>query len=934
MHHLDKKYILLVDDDAILAINGKIQLEKYGYKVVVANSGEKAVEIVRTVPEIDLILMDIDLGSGMDGTETAALILAEYELPIVFLSSHTEPAVVEKTEKISSYGYVVKNSSITVLDASIKMAFKLFDSNNKVKETKKQVISIIDSTSDLIWSVDPVDFGLIVYNQSLVNYFYVKRNIAIHPGMRPVDLFSSPEPIALWENLYNKAIEQGSWKMEYLTVSGDMILELTLNSIEANGKIIGVSVFGKDITERKQAEESIKEQEARFRDEFESVVLRPDGTHLPVKLAVAPIKLSDKTVSISFISDISDKYAAEEAIRNSEARYRRVIENSFEAITFLDERGVVIYESPSSSRVTGYSIEEMVGINGFAMLHPEDAPRVMLAYRQLVQLPGETVHMEMRTLHKNGIYRDMDVRATNLLHDPAVRAIVVNFSDITNRKQSELGLNKLNDAFLNFSSDPEININMLVAVLGEQLNGTCAFYNRLEEGMLRSVGQWKVPDGYKVLDFPDGHICNDVICSARDGITLLADLQNSIYAVTDPNVKRYGLMTYLGVAVKFNGANCGSLCLVYQNDYQPDGNELRFLEIIASAIGVEESRWRTLNLLKDSEEKFRLLVESMDDIIFSLDKEQRHTGVFGSWLEKLGQTKEMYLGKTAKEILEDSNTVLHETMNREALSGKPVSYEWSLGEGNNQFYINTRLSPLKDAASNIVGVVGIGRDISELKRAEKNIAILLAEKELLLKEVHHRIKNNMNTMMSMLSLQAAACQDTNAARALEDARTRLISMSFLYDKLFKQNNYSELSILEYLSPLIDEILSNFPKTKKITVCKDIQDFLLDVKYIQPIGLIANELITNIMKHAFDGRDSGSIEVAVKKHDGLVTIRFVDNGNGISKSYNHNRETGFGLQLVNALADQLGGTIRIEQDSGTCVALEFFSERSLINDGQK
>jgi len=127
--------ILLVEDEPILAMTEKIQLEKYGYSVKTASTGEKAVETVSTSNDIDLILMDINLGTGIDGTQAAQIILQDHDIPIVFLSSHTDPEVVEKTEKITSYGYVVKNSRITVLDASIKMAFKLFDANRKKNET-------------------------------------------------------------------------------------------------------------------------------------------------------------------------------------------------------------------------------------------------------------------------------------------------------------------------------------------------------------------------------------------------------------------------------------------------------------------------------------------------------------------------------------------------------------------------------------------------------------------------------------------------------------------------------------------------------------------------------------------------------------------------------------------------------------------------------
>jgi CheY-like chemotaxis protein len=128
----DKIIILLVEDNSITAKLEKMELEKAGYIVYLAETGEKAIESVlqKNLPA-DLILMDIDLGEGIDGTEAAEKILACKDMPVVFLSTHTDPAVVEKTEKITSYGYAVKNTGVVVLDASIKMALKLFNANRQ-----------------------------------------------------------------------------------------------------------------------------------------------------------------------------------------------------------------------------------------------------------------------------------------------------------------------------------------------------------------------------------------------------------------------------------------------------------------------------------------------------------------------------------------------------------------------------------------------------------------------------------------------------------------------------------------------------------------------------------------------------------------------------------------------------------------------------------
>lgn len=127
------RHILLVEDEAIIALAERQTLETAGYRVTVAHSGETAVKRIDTAADIDLILMDINLGPGIDGTDAAASILDRHDLPIMFLSGHTEPKVVERTEGITSYGYIVKNSGDTVLLASIRMAFRLHEARQAVK---------------------------------------------------------------------------------------------------------------------------------------------------------------------------------------------------------------------------------------------------------------------------------------------------------------------------------------------------------------------------------------------------------------------------------------------------------------------------------------------------------------------------------------------------------------------------------------------------------------------------------------------------------------------------------------------------------------------------------------------------------------------------------------------------------------------------------
>jgi putative two-component system response regulator len=162
-----KKTILLVEDEAIIAMTERMALEKYGYAIIVANRGEKAIEIIKTNKEIDLVLMDNDLGEGLDGPETATTILQLRVLPIVFLSSHTDIEIVEKIEKITSYGYVVKDSGITILDASIKMAFKLFEAKAEVRKKNDELVSLNRELIATIQQMEEANQDLIDTNQEL-----------------------------------------------------------------------------------------------------------------------------------------------------------------------------------------------------------------------------------------------------------------------------------------------------------------------------------------------------------------------------------------------------------------------------------------------------------------------------------------------------------------------------------------------------------------------------------------------------------------------------------------------------------------------------------------------------------------------------------------------------------------------------------------------
>ena len=149
-----RKNILLVDDEVLIGMATKQQLEKIGYVVVLASNGEQALQMLRQNNEISLVLMDIDLGNGKNGIMVCQEIIKEKNIPIVFVSSHTDPGTVSLTEQVTSYGYIVKSSSMTVYDASIKMAYKLFNEKKEKDIYSKYLETALNNAEEPVFICD------------------------------------------------------------------------------------------------------------------------------------------------------------------------------------------------------------------------------------------------------------------------------------------------------------------------------------------------------------------------------------------------------------------------------------------------------------------------------------------------------------------------------------------------------------------------------------------------------------------------------------------------------------------------------------------------------------------------------------------------------------------------------------------------------------
>ena len=234
-------------------------------------------------------------------------------------------------------------------------------------------------------------------------------------------------------------------------------------------------------------------------------------------------------------------------------------------------------------------------------------------------------------------------------------------------------------------------------------------------------------------------------------------------------------------------------------------------------------------------------------------------------------------------------------------------------------HLQTNAAPGNDGDRSAFIVI---QDISERKQAMAEIEKQLSEKEILLREVHHRIKNNLSSIESLLSLQKESNDSIEAKEALEGALSRVRSMRVLYNSLLYSSDKSEISFKVYIDKLVDQIVSASSNTQNISIEKDIDEFGIAPEKGIMIGMIVNELLTNVFKYAFKDRDQGTLSFKAEKTKDKVRIIVRDDGGGSNELTSKNESSGFGLFLVKMLVEQLKGTHETRIENGTESRIEF------------
>ncbi|MBM9546510.1 PAS domain S-box protein [Leptospira sp. 201903074] len=226
------------------------------------------------------------------------------------------------------------------------------------------------------------------------------------------------------------------------------------------------------------------------------------------------------------------------------------------------------------------------------------------------------------------------------------------------------------------------------------------------------------------------------------------------------------------------------------------------------------------------------------------------------------------------------------------------------------YWVSATIVPLRSIDGNINRFVALHTLITRTIESEERVTKLLQEKELLLQEVHHRIKNNLFSVFSLLKMQSNYYQDPQLREQFEEAAGRLRSMMALYDRLYRSKNPNEIDLKDYIRNLVGQILTTYPKDIRFKFIAD-EPIIVKPDIASNLGIILNELICNSVKHSFLIKDSGEIKIQIQKTDQQIQFLYSDDGEPLPDTYSlENSESGFGIKLMNLLVQQLKGKVEV------------------------
>ena len=601
--------------------------------------------------------------------------------------------------------------------------------------------------------------------------------------------------------------------------------------------------------------------------------------------------------------DVTEIYKAQEKLRQSEELYRDLFENTTEFIQSIDKSGKIIYVNNAWKEAMGFEDTEIENKSILDFIQPEHWNTYQKALNTVFS--GDTVdNVEIAFLTKNKIEIVVEGNISpkknkegNVL---ATRGI---FRDITERKRAEQTI-KLSEERYRAIYDQ--------AFLGIARIDLTGKYIQANQRMCNMLGYTEDELISKTIFDVSMHEDLEI---GKDFLTRFKNREETNFTGERKYKQKNGSVLYCNITTS----------VVTDTNGAPD-------YIVSICEDITEKK-KIQEKINEQSAKINAIFDSSSHLIWSVNKKVTLTSFNKNYSDALfnmyGVAAHIPTDKDAPKT-PFADKEYHEFWNKkyeEAFKGNPQQFETRLTDKKGNLVVREIfLNPIFKSENVIEEISGIAHDITEKKLAEEQMKESLQEKEVLLKEVHHRVKNNLQVISSIMNLQSSYIKDKYTLEMLRELQNRIKSMSFIHESLYQTSVFSSIKFSEYVVTLTKNLIHSYRIYSGLVELKhDVQEIFLNLDTSIPCGLIVNELVSNALKYAFPDGRKGEVLVSLSENEHAVTLTISDNGIGLPPNFNFRETDSLGLQLVTSLVEQINGEIFCENKIGTKFTITFKSE---------
>ncbi|MFN3916516.1 MAG: PAS domain S-box protein [Flavobacteriales bacterium] len=622
--------------------------------------------------------------------------------------------------------------------------------------------------------------------------------------------------------------------------------------------------------------------------------IRKDKTLFTSYLSATTIK-DNKGNIVGYMGisrDISELKKAEEGLIESEKKFRSLFENMYDAILLLDEKNNFIDINQAARKL--FELNENVHTgNLYDFVHPNSL-EYCLKYSKILRKEGFIQRFTIQITTAKGNNRFVELSSTAVYEEGKYVGSRDVLRDITKIIESEELVKQQSSKIQSFFENTS---NMMMFTMNKNMELT-SFNSALIDIMKKHINI-DIKNGDKILEYLKPFMNNNKFKAMKE--IYLTALNGEVQEFQGSINGLYGKPIWLEM---------------FLTPIRVKGQKI--IEIAGLIHEITEKKVAEIKL-KKSEEYNKAMINALPDLIFRMTADGYYLDVFYKSEDQLAIKPEKFIGGRVTDLINpELGKQFLKNIKKAVKTDEIIPFEYSLKVNGKQGFFEARYVNINNKE-----VLVIIRDITEQKTAETKLLESLKEKEILLKEVHHRVKNNLQVISSILNLQSSFVTDKDTISILKEGQNRIKSMSFIHEILYQTKNFSEVNFADYLNNLITNLFHTYAiNSSNIKLVKDIDNIRVSLDQAIPCGLIVNEIISNALKYAFPNNAKGEIFLSLKQEHNQIQIRIEDNGIGLPKNFDVENSSSLGLQLVYTLIEQLDGTIKVNSKKGTKYLITF------------